>query len=129
MSQTSRNNFIEAQQLVFSKGLDLEKDHGRHRHFPSDEDVPLQKLAELGRGGFGCVDKVISTISCNVYARKLIPRGLNFRKDREMLQQFEVELSHLKKMSHGHIVKLVGSYTDPKYVVKYETTAPPANAI
>ncbi len=34
----------------------------------------------------------------------------------KLLAQFENELEAVKKMSHRHIVKLVGSYTDPFWV-------------
>lgn len=113
-SQTARNNFIEAQRLVLTKSLDLEKEDGKHRHFLKQEDIPMVKLAELGRGGFGVVEKVISTISYKEYARKLIPRGPTFRKNREVLRDFEMELATLKKLSHIHIVELVGSVRKPQ---------------
>lgn len=115
-SQAARFNFLEAQRLVLSKGLDLEKEDGRHRHFSNPADIPFQKVAELGKGGFGYVDRVLSTISYTEYARKLIPRGRTFRKDQEVLRDFEKELGTLKKLSHIHIVELVGSYTDPRSV-------------
>lgn len=112
--QTARNDFIEAQRLVLTKSLHLEKEDGKHRHFSKSEDIPLVKLAELGRGGFGVVEKVMSTISRKEYARKLIPRGPTFRKNKEVLRDFEQELATLKKLSHIHIVELVGSYTDSR---------------
>jgi hypothetical protein len=115
-SQTARNDFIEAQRLVLTKSLDLEKEDGKHRHFLKPDDIPMIKIAELGRGGFGVVEKVISTVSYKEYARKLLPRGPTFRKNKEVLRAFELELATLKKLSHLHIVELVGSYTDPRQV-------------
>jgi hypothetical protein len=114
--QTTRNKFIEVQELVLTKGLELEKEEGTHRHFATTEDIPLTKLAELGRGGFGFVERVRSTISYKEYARKLLPRKSNFRQNKSVLRDFEKELANLKKVSHIHVVKLVGSYTDPRYV-------------
>ncbi|CAI6339858.1 unnamed protein product [Periconia digitata] len=114
--QETRNKFIDAQSMVLTKGLHLEKEGSRHKHFASPEDIPLKKLAELGVGGYGFVEKVISTISHKEYARKLLPRGINFRKDKTALREFENELAHMKKVSHRHIVQLVGSYTDPRCV-------------
>jgi serine/threonine protein kinase len=58
----------------------------------------------------------VSTITYKEYARKLIPRGRTFKKNIQVLKDFERELGHLKKLSHSHIVELVGSYTDPKFV-------------
>ena len=72
---SARSQFIEAQKLVLTKGLDLEREAGRHRHFSDANEMPFSKLAELGKGGYGFVDRVLSTISCREYARKLIPRG------------------------------------------------------
>lgn len=112
--QASRCNFIEVQAIVLTKALDLEKENGRHRHFANPTDVPFEKVAELGKGAYGYVDRVYSTISYKEYARKLIPRGRTFRKDRAVLQDFERELGALKKLSHLHIVELIGSYTDPR---------------
>jgi serine/threonine protein kinase len=56
----------------------------------------LKKVGELGKGGFGYVDRVISTISHQDYARKLIPRGRTFKKDKLVLKDFTRELSNLK---------------------------------
>jgi serine/threonine protein kinase len=58
----------------------------------------------------------VSTITYKEYAPKLIPRGRTFKKNIQVLKDFERELGHLKKLSHSHIVELVGSYTDPKFV-------------
>ena len=113
-SQKARCDFLDAQQLVLSKGLSLEKGGSKHRHFSDSGDVPFEKVAELGKGGFGYVDKVLSTVSYKEYARKLIPRGRTFRKDREVLLDFEKELTTLQKLSHQHIVQLISSYTDPR---------------
>lgn len=115
-SPSSRFEFLEAQNLVLTKAFDLEREDGKHRHFWKAEDVPMRKIEELGKGGFGYVDRVVSTITHKEYARKLIPRGRTFKKNVEVLKDYERELGHLKKLSHIHIVELVGSYTDPKFV-------------
>jgi ankyrin repeat protein len=101
---------------VLTEGLDLEKESGQHQHFSRREDVPFVKVAEIAKGAFGYVDRVISTLSYREYARKQIPRGRTFKKNKVVLGDFERELATLKKLSHLHIVRLVGSYTDPKYV-------------
>jgi serine/threonine protein kinase len=113
--QDARQRFLDAQHIVLSKVLELERG-SKHYHFSRASDVPLVKLSELGKGGFGSVDRVRSEISFREYARKLIPRGPTFRKDRKILKDFENELNNLRKLSHQHIVQLVGSYTDPQFV-------------
>ncbi|KAF2679851.1 hypothetical protein K458DRAFT_407701 [Lentithecium fluviatile CBS 122367] len=112
-SQTARCDFLDAQKMVLTKALDLEKEDGKHRHFSNPDDIPLRNVAELGKGCFGYVDKVLNTVSYKEYARKQIPRGRTFRKGQEVLKDFERELATLKKLSHIHIVELAGSYTDP----------------
>lgn len=83
--------------------MDLER-NAKHCHYHEEKDVPLEKVTELGKGGYGFVDRVRSTISHEEYARKLLPRGRNFKKDKAMLKEFENELAILKKLSHRHIV-------------------------
>jgi hypothetical protein len=109
-----RIKFLAAQCSILTKALDLEKEDGRHRHLASADDTPFEKIAELGKGAFGYVDKVRSNISYKEYARKLIPRGRTFRKDKAVLREFEREIGTLRKLSHRHVVQIVGSYTDPK---------------
>ncbi|KAF2819627.1 kinase-like protein [Ophiobolus disseminans] len=117
--QAGHSGFIDAQKRVFnSKAFDLERPDARHGHFHSATDVPLKKIGDLGKGGSGFVERVISTITHKEYALKLIKRGQTFKKDKRVLRDFEKELSTLKKLSqaHRHIIDLVGSYTEPRYV-------------
>ncbi|KAH8727328.1 kinase-like domain-containing protein, partial [Phaeosphaeriaceae sp. PMI808] len=68
----------------------------------------------LGRGAFGQVDRVLSLVSFKEYARKQVPRGSAFRgRQKEGLKQFIAEIEILKRLKHHHIVKFIGSYTDP----------------
>jgi serine/threonine protein kinase len=118
-SQASRSKFLEFQPLVLLtqvQAADVENDLGRHRHFAQDGNVFFQPIRSLGTGGFGEVDHVWSRLSLNEFARKRIPRGKTFKKDKAGIIDFEKELSALKRLSHHHLVKFVGSYTDPKYV-------------
>ena len=104
---------MKAQSRVLTKALDLERATSKHRHFSDPEAILLRKVAELGKGGYSSVYRVLNTVSYREYGRKRIPRGRNFRRDRTVLEDFERELSTLKKLLHMHIVKLVGGYTDP----------------
>jgi hypothetical protein len=77
---SARLRFLELQHLVYhTEALDLER-QARHGHFNDPRDVPLKKVGGLGKGGFGYVDRVVSTISHKEYARKLISRGKTLRK-------------------------------------------------
>jgi serine/threonine protein kinase len=114
---SARLRFLELQHLVYNtEALNLER-RARHGHFGDPTEVPLKKIGELGKGGYGYVDRVVSTISHREYARKLIPRGRTFKKDKQVLKDFTKELSNLKRLSHKHLVELVGSYTDSRFVV------------
>ena len=104
----------EAMRAWFRSEHSIKPKDRDHRHFANVADVPFEKLAELGKGGSGYVDKVRSTVTYKEYARKLLPRGRTFRKDQAVLRDFERELGNLKKLSHQHIVELIGSYTDPR---------------
>ncbi|KAI4612390.1 uncharacterized protein J4E87_010291 [Alternaria ethzedia] len=113
---SARLRFLELQHLVYNReALNLER-HAPHGHFSDSTEVPFKKVGELGKGGFGYVDRVVSTISHKEYARKLILRGKTFKKDKQVLKDFTKELGNLKKLSHKHLVELVGSYTDKRFV-------------
>jgi serine/threonine protein kinase len=68
----------------------------------------------LGRGG-GCtyVEKVWSNFGQKYYAVKYIRRAQNFQHNRKALKDFEIELQNAKKVAHHHVVRIVGSFTEP----------------
>lgn len=113
--QTARHNFLKTQPLVCSTLLELAWGT-EHHHFARESDIPLVILSDLGSGGYGFVDRVFSEVTMKEYARKRIPRGVTFKKDRLALKVVENELHHLRRLAHEHIVQFVGSYTDPKFV-------------
>lgn len=114
---TDQAKFLELQTLVLTtQALDVESGGRRHRHLGEDGDVHFQPIKSLGRGGFGVVDHVWSRLSLSEFARKRMPRGKTFQKDKSMISEFERELTILKRLSHHHLVKFIGSYTDPNYV-------------
>jgi serine/threonine protein kinase len=117
LSDSVRAKFVDMQKVVLTKTIDLEKgEYGKHRSFAGDEDLPFQSKALLGRGGFSKVDKVLSRLSYKEYARKLIHRQSFFGQEKDAMKTFLSELEILKRLKHHHIVKLVGSYTVPKYL-------------
>ncbi|RLL96550.1 hypothetical protein CFD26_105275 [Aspergillus turcosus] len=114
---SARAKFVELQRLVLSEqAAAVESGDGRHRHFATDGDDYFTPIRPLGRGGFGEVDLVWSRLSRNEFARKRMLRGRTFAKNRDALATFERELETLKRLSHHHLVKYIGSYSDPKYV-------------
>ena len=111
-------SFVRIQGLVLTKSMDLEKGKaGQHWHYKQGESPPFETKGVLGRGGFGQVDKVLSLISFKEYAKKQVPRALAFRGQRkEHMKLFIAEIEILKRLKHRHIVELVGSYTDSRYM-------------
>ena len=113
-----RASFVRAQSLVLTKSMDLEKgEKGQHCYYKQGESPLFETKGILGRGGFGQVDRVLSLISFKEYARKQVPRGLAFRGRRtEDMKLFIAEIEILKRLKHHHVVKLIGSYTDMRYM-------------
>jgi serine/threonine protein kinase len=116
-SPAARSKFLELQPLVLAtQAADVESGKGRHRHFAQDGDIHFKRIKQLGKGGFGEVDHVFGRLSFDEFARKRIPRGKTFQKDKMAILDFVRELEILKRLSHRHLVKYIGSYTDPKYI-------------
>jgi serine/threonine protein kinase/tetratricopeptide (TPR) repeat protein len=120
-----RSQFVGAQNLVMTKSMDLERgEGGQHCYFRQDEPLPFEIKGILGSGGFGQVDRVLSTISFREYALKRVSRSAVFsgrteednRRRAECVKQFIAEIRALKRLKHRHVVEFVGSYTDPKYI-------------
>jgi hypothetical protein len=120
-----RSQFVGAQNLVMTKSTDLEKgEGGQHCYFRQDEPLPLEMKGILGLGGFGQVDRVLSTIRFREYALKRVFQSAVFsgrteediRRRAECIKQFIAEIGALKRLKHRHVVEFVGSYTDPKYM-------------
>lgn len=118
LRQSIRTAFVEAQQMVMTQSMNLEKgDRGEHCYFRKGDTLPLETREVLGRGGFGQVDRVLSLISFKEYARKRVLRSSAFRgRKKEDIKQFIAEIEILKRLKHHHVVEFVGSYTDAKYI-------------
>ena len=64
ISPSVRTKFKEAQSLVLTRLIDLEKgEHGQHLHFSKGEMLPFEFKGVLGMGSFGQVDRVLSRVS------------------------------------------------------------------
>jgi hypothetical protein len=109
-----RDKFLRLQGIVRCRQEDvaeLERG-GKHLHLPNNAGTYFHSVQSLGQGKFAKVDKVRSWQTAQIYARKRILRGDSVLVDRGQLMAFEKELKSLKTLSHHHVVKLVGSYTD-----------------
>ncbi|KAF2257866.1 kinase-like protein [Lojkania enalia] len=117
LNPAARTEFLRAQHVVLTKVTDLIDGCRNHKHFADHEQIPFEPISLLGFGGFAQVEKVVCKLDGNEYARKRIRRDISFKKTRTSMKSFITELDILKKLDHHHIVKLVGSYTDPSYLV------------
>ena len=116
LGATTKSKFVKAQASILTKSWNLEKgEEGTHMHFANGEITPFESVGKLGSGGFGSVDRVLSQMTQNEYARKLIRRKDLFEPAREIAKSYIRELEVLKRIKH-HIVELVGSYTDAQYL-------------
>ncbi|KAF2818119.1 kinase-like protein, partial [Ophiobolus disseminans] len=79
--------FVDAQNLVITKSMDLEKgENGQHCYFRQDEPLPLEMKGILGSGGFGQVDRYIGLIMSPVADMDLSAylAGANTARNREL---------------------------------------------
>lgn len=113
----ARMRFLDCQNLVLNgRAAALETPGEPHQNVEGSADDYFIYVEDLGAGGFGEVDSVIGEMSLMKFARKRIKRHRLFSKDKASLQVFENELQTLKSLSHRHLVRLVGSYTDSSCV-------------
>jgi hypothetical protein len=107
LSPSMCTKFLDYQSIVLTKWVNLEKGIDlRHAHFGEDEALPLEVVCSLGRGGFGNVDKVVSSLSGREFARKRFRRR-GLRSSRSDVASFKTELMVLKRLRHQHCVELV----------------------
>ena len=113
-----RTAFVNTQNLVLTKSMDLEKgEDGQHCYFQRNDRPPFRTKCVLGSGGFGQIDKVFSSISYREYARQRVLRNSVFvARGMENVKNFVAEIEFLKRLKHDHIVEFVGCYTNPKYM-------------
>ncbi|KAL9087159.1 MAG: hypothetical protein Q9165_006810 [Trypethelium subeluteriae] len=115
-SKQARSQFLRYQSNVLDEVAaeiagDLEEG-GQHRNLDGTAETYFRRVRRLGEGGFATVDEVVGNLSSKHFALKRMPRHTFFETDRSRLEAFQNELQSLKRLSHKHIVQLVGSFTD-----------------
>lgn len=115
LKQPHRAQFLQIQEVVFSKALQLERgarlddqrSHRKHAHFSRSEPLPFKVVGNLGSGAHGVVDKVVSTLSYKEYARKRFKRPLGSTAKQNEAKSFLNEVKILKKLHNRHCIDLV----------------------
>lgn len=116
LSPDLRLLFLDAQQLVLTKAVDLETGSKRHTHFGKDDAFPFEIRGKLGRGGATNVDKIYNPLSHREFARKRFRRGRGQSKGE--IDNFKNELQVLKRIQHDHCIKLVSRPHPPYHPIK-----------
>lgn len=117
LSEETRGRFLMTQSVVLTKAASIEGGLNlTHANFVDSVDRHLKPLEMLGKGGFGTVLKVRSKLSGKKYARKQFDRAKTFEGDIKALKSFKNEIDNMKRLQHRHLIRYVGSYTDPKYI-------------
>ncbi|KAH7311624.1 kinase-like domain-containing protein [Stachybotrys elegans] len=76
----------------------------------------VEAMRTLGKGGAGVVLEVKCERSQQVYALKRIARKTDPRDAREQMKYVSGELAVLRRISHCHCIRFVGSYTEPNHI-------------
>ncbi|KAJ4297490.1 hypothetical protein N0V90_005382 [Kalmusia sp. IMI 367209] len=112
-----RSNFLQHQNHVLNQeSTNLVVKGASHQYLKHSVDNSFKVISKLGSGGFSVVDHVRSKLTLQEYARKRIDRGGIFTKNPQALKAFENEVHNLKRLKHPHLVELIGSYSDRKYI-------------
>ncbi|KAI9780644.1 MAG: hypothetical protein M1839_006585 [Geoglossum umbratile] len=104
----STNEFLNAQYIVLTDVTALEKN--KHRHLAQGVEMSFKKKGTLGKGSFGVVHRV-SSLGQDL-ARKTIYRGRGLSTELGDMSNFKNEVEALRRLSHRHIVRLEGSYSN-----------------
>jgi serine/threonine protein kinase len=96
---------------VLTKTLNLEKgERGGHLYFGKGKSAPYEVKGRLGSGAYGAVQKVVSLLSHQEFARKLVLRAKYGRQNESGIKTFLAELQVLKRVSHSHCANLVCAF-------------------
>ncbi|KAH0543036.1 hypothetical protein FGG08_002644 [Glutinoglossum americanum] len=84
-----------------------------HRNYNDENQIPYKHIGFLGTGGYGAVDKVVRTSGPHqgqIYARKNILLSGNASKRERGQADIRNEVEIVKRVRHGHVVRLIGTY-------------------
>lgn len=95
---------LETKGLILPQHLELNwSSRGQHVQFLDTDDIPLEKIAHIDSSNSAAVDKV----RCR---RILLARKVMRCTRRWTIKNALIEVEHLNRLRHAHIVQLVGSY-------------------
>ncbi|KAL4874900.1 kinase-like domain-containing protein [Aspergillus karnatakaensis] len=114
--QALRKGFLRHQIYLGTEAQSLEKG-GPHMVLETEEDVYFEFLDQLGRGQNSVVDRVLSQLSLSLFARKKVPiRHSHSDSSCSPPSNVRKQLKELKGLSHHHLVRYVGSYTQNSHI-------------
>jgi len=121
LSPADQDRFLEYQEYVlteaFHRSKKLQTSGNEHQILAGDASTQFGRNPKfLGKGASGTVYKAFGLLSLKTFAWKRMPLASFTSAEGTRLGSFENELSNLKRLSHRHLVKFVGSYTDDKEV-------------
>lgn len=112
-----RDQFLKRQGSVLSQeAAKVENRSKGHVHFAKSADDHFTSLGMLGQGGSGSVDRIRSKLSRKIFVRKRLDRQKTFEQSEQALKYFKREVDALRRLNHHHLVRYIGSYTDPQFV-------------
>ncbi|KAI1112335.1 hypothetical protein F5Y14DRAFT_442676 [Nemania sp. NC0429] len=112
-SPNLRTAFFTIQNYYLTDIKDIESEKSLHLTLSVSGDTYFVREKLLGQGSFGDVDLVFSRLSIDRFARK---RVLRFRGSEQSQKYLIQELRELRRLSHQHLVRIIGSYTDTQYI-------------
>lgn len=87
LREEKRSEFIEAQHLMMTQSLELER--GKHCYYKRGEPLPFETQEILGSGKSSRVDRIVSLISYKEYTRKQSRRSaVNLKRKEGRMKSF-----------------------------------------
>jgi hypothetical protein len=111
MSDEAVRDFLLRQESTLDTHVALDV-RGRHFSLRGFDRSKFDRLELLGAGGFGEVYRVKHRRTGHFYACKSMSRPVAHKRHQDLMQNFERELSGMRRVRHLHCVDLIASYTD-----------------